>query len=175
MQRGWPVQMDAASRKRTAMAEMEFTLQELTLALENCRDGLPLPVAQRARLGRVARASEHGFLAERRCARALIDEGDRAQSKEALRTACSTWVENERRLDKLCCAMQWPRQVEPSQERVTCCMLAKVASGVGKRPRLLIEILHAVEQSQPWSQSMAEKMKELALRLTPACSDVRVG
>ena len=152
-----------ARRQQMIEGMMQLT-RELEATLGNCDDIELLTDAQRDKYRAVSKASEHGHLEERRAARDLIEEA--RTDKGALRTALLAWVSNERKLRRLAVAMRWTQTADTSRERVVRGRVGKIVSAVGKKPRLLLELLDGVEQTQPWTDALASMVGELEKCLT---------
>ena len=109
----------------------------------------------------MAKASDHGHLAERQGARAAIDAARTNPNKDPLRTACLVWICNERKLHRLYVAMQWQQTAQATQVGVVSRRVGKISSCAGKKPLSLLALLNDIEQAHPWSRDLASHVAEV--------------
>ena len=107
--------------------DMQLLHQQMTRAIESGEAGMPLPCEQIFKFKTVAKASEHGFLAERRDAMRRIEEAHQNKHKEDLKVACLGWLSNERKFDMLFKAMQWQMDANTVWEHAVIGKLTQLA------------------------------------------------
>ena len=157
-----PVTEGPASRARQKlilMEAMEHLCQELATSIDGCADGEVLSNDLRAKFRIVAKASEHGHLAERQAARNLLD--GKCPTKAATRAALLGWISNEKRLRRLYACMQMHQPVDTTREKVVRCKVGGIIGAVGKKPHLLLALMSGLEQAQPWSNALASMIVDM--------------
>ena len=158
-------QTEMASMRRQMMIDMELLHEQLLRELDRGDADEALPRVQRSKFQMVAKAREHGLLAERLDARSRLEEAQRGHNKGELNAVLLDWISNERKVDRLFKAMQWQQGAGSGMGTAAIGKLKKCAKAVKRKPQRVLEMLAEVETSHPWAKPLADVLMTLEANL----------